>query len=674
MNVKIFLIRVCVLFIGCLAGSCDRKDLNDLYRMAAENELMVKRLEESAKDMTEEIRNLHNLTLALQKRLYVTGPVRRTEEGYSFTFGNSENSDSIRVNIKNGRTPLVEVSPETKTWWIDGVDTGVNAEGKDGQPAKTPQLRIGTNLCWEYSTDGNTWIETSVKATGADGTPGRDAQVGINGAGNWTIGGVEVQPPVRAWGKDGEDAVAPIIDIDKTVEPYEWKISEDGGKTWVRTGVKAQGKDGKPGEAAPGNPYIKQITVEGDVITFKFSEKIPGTDTDIQRVTIKRLTEPLSLKVNTADLEYLHSQYWLLLGVNETRTVRYTLTGTATHVEAVNLPEFVKASVNMARQEVTFTSSKDTEYGGQTSNFLQLMATNAEGEHALSIVRVSRIIQLHVKYGNESPVWEGYTAGGNRVTSWFRFGYENYNIPEGTYYYYGYPESTGFDPWWTTNPHPGVMPYPTVVKPLTVKDIDGNTYPVATGGTSYWMTENLKVTRYNDGTPIDGISDRASWKNSKNGAYCYYNDDKSQVDKYGLLYNARAVQSGKLCPKGWHVATDEEWTGIETWLENNNGIHFGTTTGWRGSSAGKRLKWMTGWTGYTRPSGSFQSMFEFLPGGMRDAEGYYSGIGTKGYWWTSEQDGGMNIFRGLASEKSGVYRNYDIKNNAGMSVRCVRGE
>lgn len=674
MNVRNLSIQVCTLLMCCLVCSCDRKDLNDLYRMAAENELMVKRLEETAKDMTEEIRNLHNLTLALQKRLYVTKPVERTKEGYGFTFGNSENGDSIRVNIKNGHTPFVEINPVTKTWWIDGVDTGVDAEGKDGQPAKTPQVRIGADNFWEYSTDGNTWIKTPVKATGADGAPGGDAQVGINADGNWTIGGVEVQPPVRAWGKDGDDAKAPMIDIDKTTDPYEWKISTDGGITWVRTGVRARAEDGKPGEAAPGNPYIKQITIEGDMITFKFSAKIPGTDTDIQQVTIKSLTVPLSLKVNTGDLEYLHNQYWLLLGVNETRKVRYTLTGTATHVEAVNLPEFVRASVDMARQEVTFTSSEDTGFGDQSNNFLQLMATNAEGEHALVIVCVSRIIRLDVKYGNESHIWEGYTAGGNKVTAWYRFGYDNFKIAAGTYYYYGYSESTGFNPFWTRNPHPAVQPYSSVTKPLTVKDVDGNTYKVATSGAAYWIAENLKVTRYNDGTPIDGISDNTGWKNSRNGAYSYYNNDKAQVDKYGLLYNAHAVQSGKLCPKGWHVATDEEWVAIEKWLENDAGINFATTTGWRGRVAGGRLKWMTGWTGYTRPVGEFQSMYEFLPGGMRNSEGVFSGTGTNGYWWTSGQNGGAGVFRGLASEKVGVYRHYNLGNEAGMSVRCVKGD
>lgn len=674
MKVRIFLIWVWILVVLSAVGSCDRKDLNDLYRMAAENELMVKYLEETAKDMTEEIKNLHDLTFALQKRLYVTKPVEKTKEGYSFVFGNSENKDSIRVHIKNGRTPLVEISPVTKTWWIDGVDTGVNAEGKDGVPAGTPQVRIGADNCWEYSTDGKTWIKTAIKATGMDGAPGGKVQVGINAAGNWTIGGVEIQPPVKAWGKDGEDAKAPMVDIDKTTEPYEWKISTDGGVTWVRTGVIAQGMDGKPGEDASGNPYIQQITIEGDVITFKFSAKIPGTNTDIQQVTIKNLNVPLSLNVNTDDLEYLHNQYWLLLGVNETRKVRYTLTGTATHVEAVNLPEFVKASVDMVRQEVTFTSSKDTEFGEQSNNFLQLLATNAEGEHALVLVCVNRIIKLDIKYDNEAYAWEAYTAGKNLVTTWYRFGYDNYKTPAGIYYYFGYPESTGYNPLWTRNPHPTVQPYSSVIKPLKVKDVDGNTYRVATSGASYWMVENLRATRYNDGTPIDEVNHKDSWKNSKNGAYCYYNNDRSQVEKYGLLYNAHALQNGKLCPKGWHVATDEDWVRIEKWLESNTSVDFETTTGWRGTVAGGRLKWMTGWTGYTRPAGAFQSMYEFLPGGMRDAEGDFSGVGTKGYWWTSEQSGEKNIFRGLASDKSSVYRHYNFGNATGLSVRCVRND
>lgn len=670
MKIRIFIIRIFLLLAIVLPYSCDRKDLNDLYRMAAENELMVKQLEETAFDITEELKSLHNLTLALQERLYVTKPIQKTDNGYIFTFGNSVNGDSIPVEIHHGKTPLVEINKDTKTWWIDGIDTEIPAEGKDGVLVKDPQVRISTDGFWEYSADGGEWVKTQVKAGGTNGKPGDDAQVGINEDGNWTIGGAEVQPPVAAWGKDGLDALVPMVDVDKSVTPYEWKISTDGGVTWTRTGVKAQAKDGKPGTSPNTNPYIKQITVDGDVITFKFSVNIPGTSTNIQKVTIKRLTQPLSIALNTSDLEYLHSSYWLLFGVNETRTLRYTVTGTATSVEVVNMPDFLKATVDMSKKQITFTSSKETGALEQRHNFIQLLATNAEGEHALVLVCINRIYKLDVKYSSESYVWEAFSMAGNKVTEWVQLGDNKYSSDPGTYYFYGYPS---WDPFWSSNPHPTIQPYPVTVKPLLVKDIDGNTYRAASNGNTTWLVENLRVKHYNDGRAIPAIDNSDSWENDKNGAYCYYNNDESQAAKYGLLYNAYVVKTEKVCPQGWRVATEEDWYGVESWLENSSGA-FVNKTGWRGNYAGQRLKWMIGWDGYTRPSDSFQSMFEYLPGGMRRADGTYAEKGTRGYWWTSGEDRGVFFYRGLGSEKRGVYRHNDLGNNVGLSVRCVREE
>jgi hypothetical protein len=86
-----------------------------------------------------------------------------------------------------------------------------------------------------------------------------------------------------------------------------------------------------------------------------------------------------------------------------------------------------------------------------------------------------------------------------------------------------------------------------------VKDIDGNVYNTVTISNYVWMSENLKTTRYNDGKNIPYITDKEQWKEYE-PAYCWYNNDrKENRDKYGALYNWYVVETGKLCPSGWHV-------------------------------------------------------------------------------------------------------------------------
>jgi hypothetical protein len=101
-----------------------------------------------------------------------------------------------------------------------------------------------------------------------------------------------------------------------------------------------------------------------------------------------------------------------------------------------------------------------------------------------------------------------------------------------------------------------------------VKDVDNNRYDVVTIGTQTWMAENLKTTRYNDGTVIPLITDDTAWATaSTNGApgYCWYDNLSSNLIVYGALYNWYSINSSSngnknVCPTGWHVPTDSEWT------------------------------------------------------------------------------------------------------------------
>src|SRR5450759_4787246 len=100
----------------------------------------------------------------------------------------------------------------------------------------------------------------------------------------------------------------------------------------------------------------------------------------------------------------------------------------------------------------------------------------------------------------------------------------------------------------------------------TVKDIDGNVYKTVTIGKQVWMVENLKTTKYNDGITIPLVIDNTAWTDLITPKYSWFNNDIANKEVYGALYNWYTVNTNKLCPKGWHIPTDEEWTTLTTYL------------------------------------------------------------------------------------------------------------
>jgi uncharacterized protein (TIGR02145 family) len=102
------------------------------------------------------------------------------------------------------------------------------------------------------------------------------------------------------------------------------------------------------------------------------------------------------------------------------------------------------------------------------------------------------------------------------------------------------------------------------------QDADGQKYTVTSIGGEIYMAENLRTTKYNNGIPIDQVDADPSWADLTEGAYCYYNNDSlSYAATYGALYNFTAVNTGNLCPNGWHVPSDTEWQDLFIFLQNN---------------------------------------------------------------------------------------------------------
>jgi uncharacterized protein (TIGR02145 family) len=197
--------------------------------------------------------------------------------------------------------------------------------------------------------------------------------------------------------------------------------------------------------------------------------------------------------------------------------------------------------------------------------------------------------------------------------------------------------------------------------PVTITDIDGNVYHTVTIGTQVWMVENLKTTKYNDGTAIPLVTDSTAWNNLSTPGYCWYNNDSATYKTtYGALYNWFAVNTGKLCPTGWHVPTDDEWTTLITYLGGEN-------------AAGGKLKetgtthWQSHNTGATKETG-----FTALPGGYRYDIVSFSYIGKYGYWWSSTESESYSAwYRNISYGNSGVGR-YNYGKENGFSVRCLR--
>ena len=205
-----------------------------------------------------------------------------------------------------------------------------------------------------------------------------------------------------------------------------------------------------------------------------------------------------------------------------------------------------------------------------------------------------------------------------------------------------------------------VANYTTTPGAETVTDIDGNVYNTVTIGTQVWMTSNLKTTKYNDGTVIPLVTNNAEWAALSTPGYSWYNNDEAtQKSTYGALYNWYAVNTLKLCPTGWHVPSDAEWTILTTYLG--------------ASVAGDKLK-ETGTSHWSSPnSGATNATgFTALPGGGRYNDGTFGYLGSYGVWWSStEFDSGYAWPRGMYYYDSSVGRVYGNK-EIGFSVRCVK--
>ncbi len=193
-----------------------------------------------------------------------------------------------------------------------------------------------------------------------------------------------------------------------------------------------------------------------------------------------------------------------------------------------------------------------------------------------------------------------------------------------------------------------------------VADADNNLYHSVTIGTQIWFQENLRTSHYNDGISIPLVTDNTEWKNLSSPGYCWYdNNDERYKSTYGALYNWYTVNTGKLCPSGWHVPTNGEWIILTNYLGGE-------------SVAGDKLKEAgTAYWGDTN-TGTNETGFTAFPGGNRNEEGTYMNIGLNAQWWSTSTILPSSSYSAILYNNAGNLSRAGAMNVTGLSVRCIK--
>jgi len=185
-------------------------------------------------------------------------------------------------------------------------------------------------------------------------------------------------------------------------------------------------------------------------------------------------------------------------------------------------------------------------------------------------------------------------------------------------------------------------------------------------GKQEWTVKNLDAAGFRNGDLISEVKGVAEWMAAGEAgqpAWCYVENNPANGTIYGKLYNWYAVSDPRgLCPTGWHVPSNAEWTQLAEYLGGDD-------------VAGTKMKATVGWEDYEGMpgNGSNQSGFSGLPGGDRDTNGNFSFIGSYGYWWSSSATGADNVWiRYLNSKSRGSNRDFFLTKKTGISVRCLK--
>jgi len=396
-----------------------------------------------------------------------------------------------------------------------------------------------------------------------------------------------------------------------------------------------------------------------------------GATTTVENVQVQNLTKGTSLNLNGSDVLHLTTaatgiEQLSTNGDNSMRIYPNPLTSIGTIEFEISAPSLVTVELyDITGKKVTSTQNR-LQAGTQTFNVSGLntgiytlsiksdkflysgkIISNCTAKETANISYVNSTITLakpHLKSTN-SLVPMQYTAGDRILLK----------VASGNYS--------------TTKTLVPVASSTETFNFVAATDGNGNNYGTVTIGTQVWMAENLKTTKYNDGTDILNVTDNTSWTKA-GAAYCWYSNNYATIGSvYGALYNWYALDfetnGGKnIAPSGWHVASDAEWTTLTTYLGGE-------------SLAGEKMK-ETGSAHWPilGTHGTNQTGFTGLPCGFRsDSNGnFYNLAYNGGYYWSSTQDGVPKAWlRSLNYLNNGCFRGLNSSNKqTGCAVRCIK--
>jgi len=178
-------------------------------------------------------------------------------------------------------------------------------------------------------------------------------------------------------------------------------------------------------------------------------------------------------------------------------------------------------------------------------------------------------------------------------------------------------------------------------------------------GDQIWMTRNLNVDKFCNGDPIPEAKTNEEWiKAGENGepAWCYYDNDPENGEKFGRLYNWYAVNDFRgLAPEGWYIPSDDEWMTLVDYLGGE-------------IEAGEKMKSTSGWN--DDGNGTNESGFSGLPAG--DRNGSFYDFGKCGYWWSSTEEASHSAWNRYLDYRDGNVYSFNYDKDGGLSVRCIK--
>jgi uncharacterized protein (TIGR02145 family) len=193
----------------------------------------------------------------------------------------------------------------------------------------------------------------------------------------------------------------------------------------------------------------------------------------------------------------------------------------------------------------------------------------------------------------------------------------------------------------------------------TVIDIEGNRYPTYVVGDQIWMAENLRVTRFSNGDSIEFINQSEVWESLETPGFWKFPDfDKNK--EIGLVYNWYVISDTRnICPRGWHVPSDSEWTKMLNFLGGSN-------------VAGVTLTKKNRFFSFFNKKTVINSNFGVYFCGYLGFDGSYCDLNTKSSWWSKTENVSNTAWnRMMSKDDNKVYRDDEIK-QAGLSVRCIK--